>query len=356
MMTFALNSTACSDAGFRAETPSELVDEGVERGLPGTLIGVDGPGIEYAGAAGVADREADVELGSEDRFRIASNSKMFIGLVAAQLHVAGVLSLDETLGEYLAPELIARVANAETATVRQGLNHTSGIADYLDNEQFATDVLANPTRRLTDAQALAYAYDAEPLFSPGEGWGYSNTNYLLAALVIDAVTGEHHAVAIREGILDPLGMSATYYEFEESSDAPISHGYFAVDGGLQDTRSVNLGYGLGDGGLISNAADLLLFIRAPERRDARLGADALALVFDDLQDAGDFQYGLGVVLLERRGLTLTTHGGEVPGYSSGVYYHDESDTALVTFTNGTGPDLDGTKVAFVERALDLVFH
>ena len=349
---------ACGGGGVElyAEDLEGLLQEAVDEGLPGVIVLVDAPGDadDFLGAAGLADEGAGSAMTPDTRFRIASNTKSFVGLAGAQLHVAGVLDLDAPVSGYVDAGIVERIENADTVTVRTMLTHQSGIYDYLESDGFWDTVDDDPSQTWTAEEALVFAYDERAYFAPGDGFEYSNSNYLLAGLAIDAATGAHHAEAIRAGILDPLGMGATYYEHVEAASGSLAHGYMEVGGGVDDTFAYDSGYGMADGGLVSTAGDLGTYIGAVGRGDDRLGADAVAEVFAVVARPEDTEeYGLGLSRFSGEHGTLIGHGGNVPGYNSEMFYHPGTDTVVVVLANGSDGGMDEVFEALVDRVLDL---
>lgn len=354
-----LFSCSPGQGSVAAQTLAELVEEGVSRGLPGVILLVDRPGEgdDFLAARGLADRAAGTELTDDARFRVASNTKSLVGLTLAQLAVEGVLQLEDPVSDWLAPELLARVENAESVDIRQLLNHTSGIYEYLDNEEFWTKVEQQPEHAWTLDEALTYAYDQPALFAPGESWAYSNTNYLLAGKVIEAATGQPWGEVVAARVLAPLGLDASFIEGSGAPTGPIVHGYSNDGGGYRDMLAINTGYGLPDGGLVSTAEDLALYVRAVATRAAPLG-EASALATRDLVAAeGDERYGLGISYwADLQGSAAWGHGGNVEGYTSEMFYFPEQDVTLVLLANGSDGDLDAVFEVVLERAVELALR
>lgn len=327
----------CGKGSFEGDSYRELMDEAVEAGLPGVALYVSSPRDHFDGAAGERQLgEADYQ--PDDLFRIASNSKSFLGVVAAQLAVEGRLDLDDPLADHLPAGLVSRIENADKATLRQALNHTSGMYDYLGSDGFWEEVDDGRTRAWTTEEALTYAYDEPASFRAGTDWEYSNTNYLLAGLVIDEVVGHHHSIEIRERILDPLGMTHTFYELEEPVTGDLVHGYsyyFERDE-LFDTDELEQGYGLADGGIVATAADIGTYIRALGAGDRLLSDPVRGALFGDTIETGEGDdYGLGISVFPSRYGDVVGHGGALEGYLSEMYYYPDEDTTIVVFTNTT---------------------
>lgn len=314
---------------------AELLEEAVADGLPGVALYVGSPQETFDGAAG--DRVLGEEAyATTDLFRIASNSKTFLGVVAAQMAAEGLLDLDDRLAQHLPASLLAGIENADRATLREALTHQSGIYDYLGSDAFWAEVDGGRTTAWTAEEALQYAKGEPADFPVGEDWAYSNSNYLLAGLVIDKVAGRPHAQEIRDRILDPLGLDHTFYEVAEPIPTPIVHGYTEYNrrGRLDDVTDLQQGYGLADGGILSTTADLATFLRAVGAGDALLSDEARAILLDEAVPTGEGdRYGLGISRYETRHGAQLTHGGGIDGYSSDMLYYPESDTVIVAFTN-----------------------
>lgn len=342
---------SCRGSEISGKSYQELLDSGVRAGLVGVALTVDGPGVHFDGAAGYADKDQKVAWRPEHLFRIASNSKTFLGVVAAQLAEEGKLDLDAPLADYVSAGIVARIENAGTATVRQALNHTSGIYDYLDSDGFSDACDANPSRVWSPEDALTYAYDEDASFAPGEDWEYSNSNYLLAGLAIDAAVGHHHSIEIRNRILNPLGLEATFYEHQEAIDGEIVHGYAVPEDGdaLKDYFAYDQGYGMADGGLVATASDLSRFITAVGSGTALLSTEARGLMFGQMIPLEDNeQYGLGVSLLATPYGAAVAHGGGLDGYTSEMFYFQERDISIALFTNVSGDEEEETFEALLD--------
>ncbi len=360
-VTLGLAALACSacTARLEAETLDELLDEGVKQGLPGVILLVDRPGTDndFLGARGSADIDAGLALTPDARFRVASNTKTFVGLALAQLEVEGVLQLDDPVATWLGPEVLGNIENAQDVSVRQLLNHTSGIFEYLDNESFWDVVAADPPHAWTLDEALTYAHDQPATFAPGDGWSYSNTNYLLAGKVLEAATGQTWAEVVATRVLVPLGLEGSFIEGHGAPTGPIVHGYSFETGDAQDMFAVNTGYGLPDGGLVATAGDLSTYVRAIATRAAPL-TDAFTLATSGLVTTGEGDsYGLGISRWpDIQGLEAWGHGGNIDGYLSEMFYFPAPDVTVVLLVNGSDGDVDAVFEAVQKRALELALE
>ncbi|WP_234332592.1 serine hydrolase [Streptomyces sp. NRRL S-87] len=216
-------------AGGRARTaapPPAGLEAALERtvadGFPGVVAYTRRGERESRLAAGLADRASGERARPDQRFRIASNTKAFVSTVLLQLEGEGRLSLDDSVERWL-PGVVRGAGNdGRAVTVRQLLNHTSGIYDPTDEPEFFAPYLERHEWGYvyTPREVIARAVRHAPYFAPGKSFRYSNTNYLLAGLVVEAVTGRGAPSEIRRRILAPLGLEHTSFPLTD----PDLHG------------------------------------------------------------------------------------------------------------------------------------
>jgi D-alanyl-D-alanine carboxypeptidase len=233
---------------------SAVLDQAVRDGYPGVLAYVRQGDHEWRYAAGVADTTTGRPARPGDRFRIASNTKAFVATVLLQLAGEHRLSLDDRVSRWL-PEV------RSTATVRQVLDHTSGIWDPTRQAAFWAPYLQRHDRdfvyRPRDVVAMALAH--APDFAQSTSWAYSNTNYLLAGLVIEAVTGRGAVTEIRDRLLRPLRLWHTSFPLTDPDiHGRHLHGY---DLSGTDVTRFSPSYDWTAGAMISTLDDLARFER-----------------------------------------------------------------------------------------------
>lgn len=310
---------------------------------PGGVLLVDTPAGRYLKAAGVASLDDQRAVEVTDRFQIGSNTKAFTVILALLLQEEGVLSLDDSLREWL-PDLAARIPNGDQATLRQLAGNTSGIPDF-------ADPLMQPLINANDQEGIARAYtpaelvdfaiaNGTPDFAPGEGWHYSSTNFILLGMAVEAAAGRPLAVLYQERIFDPLGMAATSYL--EGSPAPGSSvdGYYNVpDVGLTNMTGWNATQGGAAGAIVSTAEDMARFI------DGLFGGKIFAnpATLNEMtamrpvraeEGGGLIQgYGLGLIGFPTPGFSAIGHEGQTPGFQSIWMRVPEADSTLVFLTN-----------------------
>ena len=331
-----------------------LLDELVTdpgRAAPGATAYVAGPNGTWAGAAGLADVDAGERMRPEARMRLESVSKLWTAALLLRLEEQGQLELDDTVGE-LAPDLLP--ASPEV-TLRQLLNHTSGLVDNndisVDPSHYLAQV-ADPALRAELTQAGGrlmrdpdYEFPARlmirfvaalPLRSePGSAYHYSNVGYQVAGLIAERVTGETLAALHEQELLEPLGLERAAYDPHSRISGAHVRGYaLAPDGALVDTtrRVADLG---ANGGVVSDARDEGRFL------EALFGGELLsAASLRALEQASPHEpYGLGTGIEQTDcGGTAYAHGGAGAGFTTSVYATGDGSRVAVVLLNGRTPD------------------
>lgn len=319
-----------------------LLDKSVAQGLPGVSVAIYTPSCGLIQeASGWAVRQANTVMIPQEHFRIASCSKVFLGVVVMQLAAEGKISLSDPIAKYISVADAANIHNANQATLRQLMNHTSGIYDYF-GEKFNADAASHPGKYYTIEEALKYAYGKPAAFSPaGSSYNYSNTDTLLLAAMVEKVTGAPFTKVLRDRIFTPLTLNNTYNDYAESEIAPLAHGYdISPRLNYTDYTNINQGYGLPDGGIVSNAADMVTFIRALLHEGKLLNPATLDEMLTIDPSARNDQEGLNIFIYsDYYGVTygpMLGHSGGITGYLSEMYYFPNRDIAITLLTNSSG--------------------
>jgi D-alanyl-D-alanine carboxypeptidase len=248
-----------------------ILREGVAGGLPGVVVAAHRDGEEpITSVAGVSSREAKTPLAATGRFRIYSITKTFTAVVVLQLVQEEKLSLDDTVLAVLPSAAETGIPYLDRITIRQLLNHTSGIYDYFDDTDspFLEDAFlgehADWSKIWTPQELLAYANAARhaPYFAPGAGYHYSNTNYILLGMIVERVTGQTFGDELQARILDPLGLTATSLPMGAQMPAGTVDGHQELDGELVNVSATNTTWAWSAGGIVSTASDVLRFADA----------------------------------------------------------------------------------------------
>jgi CubicO group peptidase (beta-lactamase class C family) len=305
--------------------------------MPGAAVLVVKDGhVALAKGYGLADVETRTQVTASTDFRLASLSKQFTATAVMLLAADGKLHYDDPVTRWV-PNL---PAFARGVTIRHLLNHTSGLPDY---EDFVPD---SQTRQVLDAEIPALIAHADSAyFAPGTRYRYSNTGYVLLALVVERASGRRFADFLRERIFAPLGMSGTLAR--EDAGPPVPHrayGHTVDPTGVRRTDQSNTSATLGDGGIYTSADDLAKWDAALERHTlVSAGAQRLAWTPPELpaRDASPPPYGFGAYgfgwFVDRgRGTLRVTHHGESRGFTNAVVRYPERRLAVWVLTNRTG--------------------
>jgi D-alanyl-D-alanine carboxypeptidase len=308
---------------------------------PGMVVWISAPGYRFEGASGFANLMDETRMPPEGAFRIGSITKMFTATVILQLAEDGVLTLDDPLAQWL-PEVADQVPYGDRITLRHLLAHTSGLFNVVEHEAYYPDLFAAiVVDEATGAPTLAcverdpndtlarYVYGKDALFEPGARWRYSNTNYTLLGMVIEAATGMPLAEAYRASIYEPLGMGSTFLDCYEDPAIDVVHGYTGSGDTMADLTELHESVGWSAGGLVSTASDLVAF-------GSGLFGGAL---FDDPETlvemttpATNSSNGLGVFLQPGS----MGHAGGIAGFRSVLNYATDIDTVVVMLYNHDG--------------------
>jgi D-alanyl-D-alanine carboxypeptidase len=189
-----------------------ILDKYVKDGLPGLVVLIRTPndGI-WIGSSGHARVEDKTPMKKYNIVYSASIGKTYCAVAIMQLVDEGKLSLNDKINKYLSTDICKNIPNANSATIKDLLGHTSGIPNFDDNTQFIADVLNNPFSIATN-DLIKYEYGKNALFQTGKGYEYSSTGYELLAQIIDKATGENHSKYYASHIFNPLGLKDTYYK------------------------------------------------------------------------------------------------------------------------------------------------
>ena len=316
-----------------------LLDAAVRLGLPGVSLRVTGPGIDFRGAAGVARVATGEPLSTEHTMYLASLGKTFTATIALQLCEEGRLELDSTISTWLPEAIAARIPSSDEITLRHLLSHRSGLPDYLnDGKAWRSAFFSDPQRLWSNRDVVAYIRDRPLLFDPGTEFLYSNSNYILAGLVVERVTGRPLHALIRERVLKPLGLRNTFHSHDTRVGGKHAHGHVRRSGRLIDTFSWYRRHGLADSGMHGNPDEVALFLRSLLTTDALLGeAMRTEMTKAPATSPRPSDYGLGLYVHQDLwgGGPALTHDGHDPGYEADMLYFPDLDLTIVLCANAS---------------------
>ncbi|MFF3737062.1 serine hydrolase domain-containing protein [Streptomyces sp. NPDC002566] len=308
----------------------------VGQGAPGAAALLDDGGSVHRLAVGVSDRKTGRALTAGDRFRIGSVTKVFSAVVLLQLVDEHRLSLDAPVNRYL-----PRLLPDSRITVRHVLSHRSGLYDY-SNDMFARSVAGFEAVRakvFTYRQLLDRSLRRPRTTAPGGAYSYSNTNFVVAGMLIEKLTGRPVGAAYRSRIIGPLKLRDTFYVHPGTAIPGVhTRGYLTPDApatALVDATRQTVSWAQSAGALISNPRDLTTFLAALQR--GRLTSAASLAQMRRWTPAGVHQaYGLG---LRRRdlscGVSVYGHTGAVQGYYTYAFTSSDGRRSLAALSNAS---------------------
>ncbi|MFE9677064.1 serine hydrolase domain-containing protein [Streptomyces sp. NPDC006259] len=327
----------------------------VRDGVPGGIVLAELGNDTWAGRAGTADLTTGRKPRADDRFRIGSITKTFVATVMLQLVEEGRLSLDDTVDHWLPGLVRGNGHDGSKIKIRQLLNHTSGIYSYTDDgdfkrKEFGTDFLKHRYDTWTPRQIVQLAMKHEPVFAPtgdGDEWSYSDTNYVIASMVIQKATGHSYAQEIEQRILRPLHLDATTVPGTRARVAgPSGRAYSKLTGELAgpgepnsatyDVTELNPSFAGAAGEMISNNHDLNRFYRALFS-GRLLKAPQLKEMMTTVspKNLPNFSYGLGLMKMTLScGTEIWGHNGGMQGSISESMATDDGGHVLSLNFNG----------------------
>ena len=320
-----------------------IITKYVDNGFPGiTALVKDEEGI-WIGSAGKANIKEKQNLKNCNVFFSGSVAKMYTVTAAMTLYEQGLLDLDAKIENFLPKEVVENLPNAKLVTIRQLMNHTTGIPDH-DLEEGLSRWSDQRDGALPSAvDQLSYLYDNEPLFLPGDTASYSSANTLTLSLVIDHIAGEHHSNIISREIINKLGLTETFYKNEIGYPTPkgLVRGYYGTE---EDITKESINYcrdSQGDAGIIASAYDYYQFLEGlvnnrivsgSTLQEMLIGREAVHGSLNGVNFSLDL--GLGLFLIKTEGEVVKLgHSGITTGGMSHVYYYPQKDSYLVLLTN-----------------------
>ena len=334
LLTSAVNSQApvngVEDDAASAKKVDELFAKWDKPDSPGCALGVikDGRFI-YKRGYGMANLDYNIPLSPQSVFYLASVSKQFTAMSALLLARQGRISLDDPIRKY-APEL-PELYNP--VTVRHLIHHTSGIRDYLTLASLAGNQIEDVS---TNEDALELIGRQKELnFKPGDQYLYSNSGYVLLAIIVKRVSGKPLSQFAEENIFKPLGMNSTRYKDDRTmifKNRATSYSVKPSGGFSAVVTHFDL---VGDGGLMSSVEDLALWDRDFYENKVGGGKDLIeqALVTGTLNNGKKLDYAFGLVVTEYKGLKVIDHGGAFVGYRTDLIRFPEQRFSVICLCN-----------------------
>jgi D-alanyl-D-alanine carboxypeptidase len=297
--------------------------------LPAVLVGVwDAQGRSYVRAYGYANLAKKTPLSPDDHFRIGSNTKTFVVSVILQLVDEGKMKLDDPLSTF---HIGVKVPNAQHITVRQMAEMRSGLFEVFNVPQLAAADAVKPTSTFDPHTLVRWAVAQKPYFAPGKDYNYSNTNYLLLGLIIEAVTHDSVSNEIRKRLLDHYALNDTSYPATMAMPEPWAHGY-GLDAkknweDVSNTIPVTLMGAAGE--MISTMADMKRWMTMYVAGGAESPSMQKAKLDCIYTGEGNLSFGLGI------GCSAGWYGytGGLPGYNTANYYFPKANVFITSWVS-----------------------
>ncbi len=304
---------------------------------PGMQVAItSADGATWTHALGQADIASNIPFASCTKTMIGSVSKVITAALILQLQDEGLLSIEDKLSDWLDVSLIGELANADQVTLRQLLNHTSGIPDYLNARQFINSVNI-PNLLETQEEKLKYAYGENATNAPGARYEYSNTNYVLLGLIIEKARDMDLWDAVNQYIATPLGLKNLVMGTEQNPiPADCARPYLSIRGGKYSDimEHAVADAATGDGGIATNMQDLNAFF-AGLMNGSLISSDAFTAMVEGAitqggggsyggPGFGEEFYGLGLERYNRNNNFVFGHTGSTSSYEAYSVFIPES--------------------------------
>jgi D-alanyl-D-alanine carboxypeptidase len=311
----AATTAATADAAPQRPAPraklQHALDAVVAGGAPGAILLVRDGHRALRLTSGYRRIATRTPARARDRFRVGSVTKTFVATAVLQLAGEGRLTLDDTVERWL-PGL---VPGGGAITIRQLLNHTSGLYDYAD-DAFVKRVLANRAKVWPPRELIAIGTAHQPRFAPGAGLAYSSTGYIALGLIVEAASGHSLSAELRQRIFAPLHLRFTSLDAKPRIAGGYAHGYTRYHGAPRplDISVIGQSFAWGAGAIVSTTDDLAHFYRA--LLGGRLLRPDLLAAMQTTVPAGGQDWGLGLIETPHRCGASWGHGGETLGYET----------------------------------------
>jgi D-alanyl-D-alanine carboxypeptidase len=304
-----------------------------DAGAPGAVAAVQlSDGSTWLGATGLSDVAREIAMTPQGLFQIGSVTKTFVAAITLRLAAEGVLSIDDPIAEWV-PDF----PNATAISVRHLLSHTSGIYNYTDSDAFWDAIASDPLDSWTPEELTAIAAAEPPEFAPGEGWSYSNTNFILLGSILEAATGSDARALVETEIAAPLALTDSSLS-NTNADLPpeLVRGYHD---GVDMTVAYDVSRAWTAGGMASSAADLARFASALLHAEVvdQPSLEQMTTPSVPSLDAGE-PYGLGLMRVSTQLGESWGHGGMIWGFLSVVLHVPERDITVVALINSSSGD------------------
>lgn len=326
----------------------ELLSQYTRKGIPGVVLYVESDEGIINGASGFASIEDNIPMTPNHIHYSGSMTKTYTATAIMLLGEDSLIKLDETIDKYLPKDVNSKISNSNNITIRNLLNHRSGIPDYLEETKYFLDIISDPTQHKDAYLFLDYIDNKPAEFSPDERYFYSNTNYLLLAIIMDNILKHNHTEYFKEKIFSPFNLDNTYYEKGQNVNIPQGtvNSYWNQKGSdivnISDLQQNCYRTLIGEDGILATSADYASFFSQLLKGDIVSDNSLNEMnLFKGTVDDGYYGFGL-----EPDDFNGIGHAGSFLGTNVRVYYYPDKNTTVGLFTN----------VGEVYEALDCAYN
>ncbi len=297
---------------------------------PGAILLVSSPKQRYFKAAGLAEKNTNIAMPKDASLRVGSVTKTFVSALTMMTVNDGQVDLDAPIDVYIDQAVLDKLPKGLNPTVRQLLNHSSGIPDYYSVRFYKKDW--KDRGPLTTDLVLNAIDGKKATMEPGEKFKYSNTNYHLLALILEKVYGQSLDSLFQTHLFDPLNLTGTRYGMSQIEGDKV-HGYARLAGKEYNTFTWEENTGP-DGGIFSTAPDLEAWLKALFTKAGKFRNIGDQMRVNPLQESERKFQGMGVEIMHSKsGSEVYGHTGGVDGYFTAAFYIPEKDAVMVLYIN-----------------------
>lgn len=335
----------------RSAQLEEAMEKLVNKGIPGASMALFSDEGWWYTAKGYSRIEDRSPLQICHLQYLQSIAKTYHAVAILKLYEDGQIDLERAITTYLPQDIASAITDAEKITVKMLLNHTSGIREYNFNPNYVTKLLQQPDYEFTGRDYVAYIKKKPLDFEPGSRYAYRNSNYVILALILDEITG-NHAQYIDDVIFKRLGLSRTFYRNDANflNYPELVNSYWDRNGtgiveNATNLQRKNVAHMVGDDGIVTTPIEAVKFLKGL-LEGALLEKKTVELMKEWVtRDTGEYAYGLGLSHTEIAGMAAYGHSGGGIGAGCELYYVPEKNLYYFIAVNmGTltdSPILDG---------------
>ena len=316
-----------------------VADLMAEKKIPGAIVGVWSPTLgTWIKSFGKADIGSGYEMRWDKKMRIGSVSQTYLVTLLLELTDERKINLDDKVNKHL-----SFVPNGNNITIRQLANNTSGIFNYMDDDNFKAEVKKNPLYEWQPMELANIAFSHAPYFKPGEAWHACDTNFILLGMIIEKITSEPIRDILKTKVIDKIGFKNTVFATGPFISGDYSRGYLGEKNIIvpQDITLLDPSVMWASGAMVSDLSDLSLWVKS-------LASGSL---LTDKSKAARFMWVKTGQLGLKCGLGVSKIGdyvgysGGIPGYSCTMFYLSSRDTTIIVLLNKF-PDDDAANLIF----------